>query len=31
MLEDMGVLGDYIDYIKTSMDATTANIDKDLQ
>ena len=31
MLEDMHVLGDYIDYIKTSMDATTANINKDLQ
>ena len=31
MLKDSHVLGDYIDYIKTSMDATTANINKDLQ
>ena len=31
MLEDMHVIGDYIDYIKTGIDSSTANIDKDLQ
>ena len=31
MLEDMHMIGDYIDYIKTSMESTTANIEKDLQ
>ena len=31
MVEDMHVVGDYIDYIKTSMDTTTANINRDLK